>query len=351
MDELGFPIEAEYFEKSNEFMPPGEPLTVCVWVESADDIRFWQPLLKKNEKYSFEFKYGSLFLGADQKTANGCSRLIKLVKTKELTLGKAQILCLDSDFRHIVSLHPECDSLLEAESEKHIYWTRAHSKENIHISPRLITEALCHICPIQEEKLEQPPREIFETFSSDIFTAFSKIVFLKAKHWNQENSELDGFTKLMEQAVNNLCLIEKTGRIVFSENNAWARFREALSELDNKINNHLAANNLKEAYEEFLGRIKNNDINQKNIILFYRGHDIYRIMIRIFKSVISYYKTEAMSKISKTAKTKEIASQQIQEFHSGEIKLEDCIKSRNTIYGETPFFIETEIALRTEYSA
>lgn len=351
MDELGFPIEAEYFEKSNEFMLPGDPLTVCVWVESADDIRFWQPLLQRNKKYNFDFKFGSLFSAADQKTANGCSRLIKLVKAKELTLGKAQILCLDSDFRHIVRLHPECNSSLETENENHIYWTRAHSKENIHISPRLITEALCHICPIQEDKLEQPPREIFETFSSDIFSTFSKIVFLKAKYWNQENSEIEYFTQSMEQAVNHLGSIEKAGRIVFSENNAWAKFRESLSKLDEKIINHLEANNTKEAYEEFLGRLNHNNVTRENIILFYRGHDLYSIMVKIFKSVISYYKAKTISKITSIAKTKEIANQQIREFHSGEVKLEDCIKSRNTIYGETPFFIETEIALRSEYSA
>lgn len=346
--ELGFTIDADYVANQQAFMEDEAPIQVNVWLESLDDTRVWAPLFDNLPQFHFTFLNAASFKSDDGKSANGCSRLLKLLDSKQITLGKNQIFCLDSDFKFISSLCSISES--KKYDSEHIYWTLVHSKENIHMFPSLVNETISHMTGIPKLQLAQQAEDIFGQFSSDIFTSLSAIIFLDCLNDKSPQIDLTQFKSKFLESASHLKKIPYTPKIDFENQESWIKFKDQQASLNLELNTIIENMSLQNTFMAYLENLASYGINQFNIHLFMRGHDLEDVMCKIFGLICEAYKQQAITEIQNSSKSTEIKQQRIKEFMGSWIGFRNCFKARTPNFEQIPFFSDNIQAIRNSYS-
>lgn len=346
--DLGFTIDAEYVENQQAFMDIGAPIEVNIWLESLDDKRVWAPLFENLPKFKFNFLNAASFNSLDNKSANGCSRLLKLLDSNQISLGKHQIFCLDSDFKFISSLSgiSNCDK----HTTNNIHWTLVHSKENIHMFPSLVNETISHMTGIPKTQLTQQAEEIFKQFSNDIFMSLISIIFLDCLNEATQQIDLNPFKSRFLDSAAHLKIIPFTQKIDFENQALWLKFKTEQNTLQAELKAIIEDMSLSDKFQSYLTNLESSEITPNNIHLFMRGHDLEDIMCKIFGLICEAYKQQELAKINASSKTDAIRRQRTREFMGTWISFKSCFKARTPNFSQVPFFSKTAQIIRDQYT-
>lgn len=347
MSDIGFPLKESYVQKSKHFYADGLARVVA-WVEAHADKRLWWAAFEKFDKYKFTLKISSDFSSNDGKSANGCSRLLKLVDAGELTLGPSQILCIDSDYRFISSL---CVGYSGPQFHMdHVYWTVVHSKENIQITDGVLDFVVSHIVGLPVDGLRQRSKQIVERFSSIVFTSLQGIYFLRAISWGQPHVECERFAKQFDQALIPLKAMRAVDFIDFEKTDQWLEFEALIKELESAVLEFFVADNLSLDFESFRNHLDSCGVGQNNAHLFVRGHDYSAVMIGVFKAICDGYRKERLAEIdSRKLPVKTIRQLKI-ELKSGWLDFDSTLQAQRIEINGFPFFDQTLQRLDLAYS-
>lgn len=346
--ELGFTLDAEYVSNQQAFMDEDSPIEVNIWLESLDDKRVWAPLFDGFPKYNFNFLNSASFQSADGKSANGCNRLLKLLDSKQITLGKHQIFCLDSDFKFIKNLCHSYDG--KDYSIEHIYWTFVHSKENIHMFPSLVDETISHITGLPKSQLAQRSSAVFEKFAECIFPSFTGLIFLETLELEELEEVISKFRRELRESFFSLKAINSTSKIEFETQQEWIDFTVSLSKLNAEITTKIDSLKLNTEHESYLKTLHTTGINRSNIYLFVRGHDLEDVMCGLFGLITEAYKQKTLKDIETSSASTSIYRQRRKEFMNRWINFSPCFKSRTPNFDQVPFFRENIPKIRSAYT-
>ncbi|MDM9555676.1 DUF4435 domain-containing protein [Pseudomonas asiatica] len=344
-EELGFSFDIEYLENQKLFLDQGEggPEEVVVWVESRDDIRLWQKVLRDSNSYIYIFRPATMFRSPDGKAANGCGRLIKLWRTGEIQGGKNSIFCLDSDYRYIASLSGEYSG--EDYKFPNFYWTVIHSKEHVFIHDAVVDELVSHIACMPKGRLEQRAAEVHGWISKVIYSPFLRLLYAQSCCFESPSIAVQKFSERLDFLLSSL--LEKNQGVFEREGCAiWAGFIEGASQLANDLEEYLATEAPLDGLFRFQQKLTEVGVTEGNIYLFYRGHDWYNLCFRIAKSYLDSLHCERLAEIKATSKD---VGRDIKEFRNQTPSINDAFLSVIPKVEDIPFFVDTVRMLRREY--
>ncbi len=337
MENLGFPFDADYVENQKFFMEDTDLPEVVVWVESPDDTKLWMPAFSKITKYQFSFKFGSIFPADDAKNANGCSRLLGLVDSGDLILGKHQILCLDSDFKFISSFADEY--ACEYNDIEHIYWTQVHSKENIYLNSILVDSIISHLVGIPTPQLAQSTSVVFAKFSNAIYECYSKLLYIQSLSKSFSSSAISEYKAEFIATFEHLKRKPISEKVEFEGCIYWDKFCTDINLLNEKFTTIIKTKKIHDGFDNYARNLIRAGISPNNIHFFVRGHDLYSLIDELSCKTIESYKKKAISEIVSLV-TKD-ASQSIKEYVESMQPFGICLKAREPIFNGLTFFHET----------
>ncbi|EGR9014877.1 DUF4435 domain-containing protein [Vibrio parahaemolyticus] len=212
----------------------GEIPIIKVFVEGFDDKRFWGKLLSEHGFAPFNIDA----VGVEAK-ANGKGTLISLLKEGKITLGKYNIVCMDSDYDNFTG---DNQDILNS---KYCFQTYAYSIENFHFHPSGLLHLCCDIAGHYATQNVPNLESLVTDWSKEYFNAF-----LTHLHGGQRNS--------IKQLVQKL------------------KFDGVLSEQPQTP----------PPPAEVFDIANNIGLHQENMFLFYRGHNFEAQMKRVANRVI-----------------------------------------------------------------
>lgn len=352
---IGFELSDEYFANEKYFSHQ-DIETVKVWVESENDKNLWLAVLPNTEKWRFDVTTTELF-NHDQKMATGCDRIQKLIEIGQITLGKNSIVCIDSDFsrgiKHLLFKN-------KIDIKDFWYTTIVHSKENIFYCIDNIKITLSRCLKIHTSHISEFVDILVSKISSLLFNPFILNLVCYEK-FNISQKEFDQTNLKISEVLKKICSVSNDDSNfedieVFIQHILKNPIWEVISnELNNIYQDLLKINS--EIEKEFLNikkHLSDNKINNENIYLFFRGHNIDGIFSCILQKVVDVKKRGEYSAI-------EIASKQINEDIQSTRKRKEQIgnsflKFKSTInmfplgdFSKVSFFDETYHRLQNEY--
>lgn len=352
MSDIGFPLDSEYIANQHFFYESAQP-KVIVWVESYDDKRFWLEVFKSLDSYSFEFKFPFEFQSEDGKSANGCSRLLKLISTGELVLGLNQIICMDSDFNFISSF---CDGYaFDGRDLEHIYWTRVHSKENVALFPAMVDEVLSHVVGVPLRELDQPASVVLRNFSRIVNESVRRISFLWAfsRRVGGIDDALIAIHQLLKNnlfdAVNSIKGIRGVSAIDFEANPNWIEFVEKVTSVEVCAGNILVERELTDEYDRYCEGLSGSGVDDSCIYYFLRGHDIYDVMTYLFNSIARRYKSKFLAVIDENASSDDARVSGRKALVKGWQDFSTVLSARAPLIHQVPFFKDTVREIHERY--
>lgn len=345
MDTLGFPIDADYVENQKFFMDADAPQEVIVWVESPDDTKLWMSAFSGIDKYEFNFKPASIFPSDDDVNANGCSRLLGLLDSGEMTLGKFQVLCLDSDFKFISGFAEEY--VCKYKDNKNIFWTRVHSKENVYLNSILVDSIVSHLVGVPVRQLAQSIGTVFQRFSGAIYECYLKILYVQARSDIFSNVVVSQRKSEFIATFEPLKLKPISDEVVFGGCALWDSFCEKLQVLDDALDITIKEQQQLVSFEKYKANLLVGGVSHENIHFFVRGHDLYAVVEELSCKVIESYKKKKIREI--VGVTKKSPSASISEFVNSMQPFGICLKTREPIFDGVSFFNETIDAIQMVY--
>lgn len=228
-------------------------LTACVHLEGESDKHFWSLVFKNYfPEGKFFFLSYSKLLG--DKRVSGVDHCLKYAPY----LSPRFFICIDSDYRYLMgerSIHVK----------NFIFQTYTYSIENHYCFSKTL-ESVCHQatgnhCPIFDFK------SFFKIYSNILYRLFIWHLYLI-------ENQLPGLSKLK---FNNL--LDSFSRISLENNGEEMLyyFKERVDRRLEKIEQSYPDTNIEE-YFSFYKRI---GLNQDNVYLYVRGHNIYELVLSI----------------------------------------------------------------------
>lgn len=268
--DVGFSFNSADLEKTKYFNLDGSNVThVDVWVEAFDDKRFWLAHLPVSPKYKFFPKIPDQITAPDGKMSTGCDRLFKMEKDGVITLGKAQIFCLDSDDSFLKCFIPGFSSLkLERDF---VYVTNVYAIDNIFLDSRLLDRTFEAVTGASATSLATKPSALLSAVSSLIFDvvlglAFYDVVLYSRRARNEFKAR---FNKLLELLVRLDC------RLVLASCVEYSKLSSSLVKLRKRIESLIVSSGKKKEYDEFKGNVIGSGFANDNAYLFVKGHYVY----------------------------------------------------------------------------
>ncbi|EPU3918369.1 DUF4435 domain-containing protein [Aeromonas hydrophila] len=247
---------------------------IKVFVEGFDDKRFWGKLLSEQGFSNFNIDA----VGVDEK-ANGKGTLLALVNQGKITLGKYNLICVDSDYDNYYGLNQDILN------NDFCFQTYAYSIENYYYHPQNLLELCC---------------KISGNFSKENIPCFEQLV----NNWS--NEYYYSFLTLLEN--------KKT------------------SELKSLILN-LRYTGVEPAKKEslpteLLDKAISKGILKDNLFLFYRGHNFEAQMRTLANRAIIYLNKQEIDKIS-TNHTGEKKKSLISMYRKSNLNLKTAVELRD----------------------
>lgn len=300
---IGFELSDEYFANEKYFSHQ-DIETVRVWVESENDKNLWLAVLPHTEKWNFDVKTTELF-NHDQKMATGCDRIQKLIEIGQISLGKNSIVCIDSDFSRGIS-----HLLVQNKVDIKEFWytTIVHSKENIFYCIDNVKLTLSRCLKIHISQISDFIDVLVFKISSLLFNPFILNLVCYEK-FDLSKKEFDEINQKISVVLKKVCSISNNDSdfediqlffLHILESPVWEKISSDLDE----IYQYLLSTN-SEIEKEFLKikkNLNNHSIDNGNIYLFFRGHDIEGIFSSILQKVVDVKKRGDYSEIEIAAK-------------------------------------------------
>lgn len=343
IDSLGFKSKSSYFEKAAHFLNDNQPKWVAVWVESDDDKRLWLPVLKNTyKKFNFKFHIASLHDFKDGKISDGCSRIFAKIKSGDIELGHFTIACLDSDYSYI-SGNYECKQKKLLESP-YVFQTYVHSKENIYIHSEGIVQVFERALGEDLKQLGMDIDLFTNRFSESIYDYFVKVVSLyridDIKAFDEYHEK---FVEVIKVTINQMKLPDELS------SNFDVVLKANLESFDEELTNHIESNYGYDVIEATIQRFKEIDVNPIDSISFLRGHDMYPVMMKIYKSIDQYVFKLKRDQYNQGHIPEGYRRKKLGEMGNKRVSIEELICTRSDVI-ENRFFSKTFSRLNVLFS-
>lgn len=325
IDSLGFKSKSSYYEKSARFLSDTQPKWVAVWVESDDDKRLWLPVLKNTyKKYNFKFYLASIHPFKDCKIADGCSRVFAKINSGEIELGDFTIACLDSDYSYISGNYAcKQKNLLES---PYVFQTYAHSKENIYIQPngisRIFERAL-------GEDLEQLGVDVSLLTNKLSVTIYSYLVKVISLYRIDDVASFDKYHKKFVDVVKNTVNQMRLPEDLLSDFEQM--LKDNLVDFDGELTHHIESHHGMEIIEATTQRFNDIEVNPVDSLSFLRGHDLYPVMMKIYKSIDQYAFKVKREQYNQDHIPEDVRRKKQGELGNKRVDIEDLICTRDDI--------------------
>lgn len=243
----GFKFKSSWVEKKKNFNSDGSSReNVVVWVEADDDKKFWMKFLRDNSRYTFSYKQPDEADASDGKAANGCNRIISLIKNGDITLSLLQISCMDSDDCFIKGFIDEYTSTKP--TSDFIYYTNVYSIESAMLDAGHIDRAFEVVTSESRENLFISPSAFLKHVSTCLFDCYIKIVFLDAV--DSDRSILENTRSEFYSTLCSLNSLDTTKQ--YKDTKIFLEFSSKLSLLEKRIDAEISRVNKNKEYEEYL---------------------------------------------------------------------------------------------------
>jgi len=319
---LGFNSKSSYYKKTDVFLSPQQPRWVGVWVESDDDKRLWMPVLKeKYVKCRFKFHIASLHKFDDGVVADGCSRLISQFRKGNIELGESMIACLDSDYSYISGNYDNKNkSILLTD---YAFGTYVHSKENLYLHSEGVAEIIERSLGEDLMNYEVNIERFTHDVSVFLYETFTHLISL------YHASDIEAFDRMhckfvasLKDSFSNLVIPDDLNKNI--DDLMSDSFRDFCKELNDYIReNH--SEDLVDGVCEFHSR---SDICDRDTLSFIRGHDLYSILMPIYKSIENYVFSKKRDAFSQEHIPSTVRSKKLSELANKRVKIEQVICCR-----------------------
>jgi len=294
---FGFKYKSSWVEKKKNFNSDGsQKNTVLVWVEADDDKKFWMNYLKDNSRYLFTYKQSNEAETTDDKAANGCNRIISLVKSGVITPSKLQIICIDSDDCFIKGF---VDGYVPTKpSNDFFYYTNIYSIENALLDREHIDRTFEIVTSEPRRNLFISPSSFLDQISSYLFDCYHKLNF--ADVISQDRAKIENIRANFYTALCSLSALDLSSE--YTETKCYSDFCTELTSLTGIIDEEIANLNKHAEYTRYKNKLTSEKIGPHNIHLFVKGHKIFNLIVAVFEKISKKYKTAALAKARQTYK-------------------------------------------------
>lgn len=268
--DVGFSFDSADLEKTKYFNLDGSNAThVDVWVEAYDDKRFWLAHLPTSSKYKFFTKIPDQITAPDGKISTGCDRLFKMEEDGVITLGKAQLFCLDSDDSFLKYFIPGFSSFKK--ERDFVYLTKVYAIDNIFLESSSLDRTFETVTGTSISSLATKPSGLLSAISGLVFDvvlglAFYDVVLYCGKVRHEFKAR---FKRLLESIVKLDC------RQVMMSCSKFSRLESSFQKLKKRIESLIVSSGKKKEYDEFRGSVSRSGVVSENAYLFVKGHYIY----------------------------------------------------------------------------
>ncbi|HCJ5746111.1 TPA: DUF4435 domain-containing protein [Escherichia coli] len=325
VNSLGFKSKSSYYEKSAHFLSDTQPKWVVVWVESDDDKRLWLPVLKNTyKKYNFKFHLASIYPFKDCKIADGCSRVFAKINSGEIELGDFAIACLDSDYSYISGNYAcKQKNLLES---PYVFQTYVHSKENIYVQPNGISRIFEYALGEDLEQLGVNVSLLTNKLSITIYAYLVKVISLyRIDDIVSFDAYHKKFVETIKKTVNEMKLPEDL------LSNFDEVLKEKLEDFDNELTQHIESHHGIEVIDATTQRFRDIEVNPVDSLSFLRGHDLYPVMMKIYKSIDQYAFRVKREQYNQEHISEDVRRKKQGELGNKRVDIEDLICTRNDV--------------------
>jgi len=275
--DIGFKEKSSYYNKSASFKTKK---TIKVFLENFHDSRLWTDAFPDSDEFKIHFTTLTVAENRHmvESASDGCQKLQEL--SEQYELGDNLIICLDSDFSYIRSI---LNSTKNSYDRDYIFETYSHSIENAKYYEDFIVESIARY--ISEDPCSEKFNFIYQYYrdiSKAIFYPFVKTLILR----NLENKSITNEDDIMK-ILNDFKGISfnKTNSCKdFHKNPKWTSVKDKLSRLNISLDVDIFNKGID--FDSILDKLNENNINEDNIYLFIRGHDLAAM---IHKHLIAFY--------------------------------------------------------------
>jgi len=333
-------LSSEYMEQFSNLYGEKYKQDVVVWVEADLDIRFWKTIFpQSSSKYNFSFRRSYDCSSQDDKNANGCSRIAKLVNSGDLQPGPLVLICIDSDYRYILEDYSYPYGFIK--ENDYVFETKVCSRENVISHPKGFKETVQRATSLTSWPGDFDFEIFMKDFSKCIYPAHSlALFFLKKgmKEWSGVNDELlisikDTLTKKIDYA-------KKPELDKYNKNYFFNDLNGLVTEISARYFNQ----DLHNEYQEFCEKIKCKIGGEEQIFYFIRGHDVYDF---VFEK-ISQKVQETLLQEEKERRRLLNDKDGIKNLFSSSIDIRTAIELR-TDYFQCQHFSPTALTIRQKY--
>ena len=292
-----------------------DTIIVLVYVESHDDIAFWNYILQdyKTDKIKFDIQ-----LPSNDSLAKGKAKALER-HTDLLTIGvgKRLIVCIDSDYDYLHQHKTEQSRLIN--QSKFIFQTYAYSIENLRCFSSGLHHVSVQVTNRTHDKIDF--EELLKLYSKITYPLLLWSVFLE----NSEDS--------CSMRLTHFCNLIKLGGNV----NIHEKGKRHLENLAEKITNHVII--LETTFPHHIQSIKSLQtelidlgLNSENAYLFIQGHTLHDdFVVPFLTSLSSVLRSEIEGTIMSQAIHQEQKNNDLAHYRSSLTEPEKALKT-NTEY-------------------
>ncbi|UPF02926.1 DUF4435 domain-containing protein [Pseudomonas mosselii] len=290
MNEFGFSFDSADMDKLGLFSIDGVSRTfVVIWVESRDDKRFWNACLPRLSDVQYDFKIADEFHGADEKSGNGCKRLISLQRSGDIVLGKNMIFCLDGDDSFLRSLALG----REPDQHPHIYYTNIYSIENAFLHHDLLDGMFEAVTASSGGNISCLPSRFLAKVSSVLHRSILLIAFCGAFMDRKKVVGRRGEFYKAIAATGGCDLSEESGLV-----EVLSKLELDLAPINSGLLQEVYDQGLDSVFSEFLKSAESRSIDRERCHLFVRGHDLFDMLVRVVDSASNKARHAEVQRVS-----------------------------------------------------
>lgn len=318
--EIGFKITNTYYEYKNQFGNP-QVNKVQVWIETKRDFNFWSSILYgKIENTEFNIQSTENFVD-DEKVATGCSRILSLVESGTISLGKNSIVCIDSDYycisnlihspyNNTIPIHKAID-LANSYSKNFIFRTLVHSKESAFYKSEFLKDTIAFCTSSNNQNLNF----CFDKIQIEISMVIKKYFISILTLYKKNKINIDERGRLLKQLLNEISKINQLSNEYFLNCDLFKN-SEVFIDLQKNIDALYLI--LIDKYSEdlenidnLLSNLKSFSIDESNLLLFLKGHNISDLISGISNTYIKFSKNETTKNLKADLLSKKCTDEQI----------------------------------------
>ncbi|RKG50336.1 hypothetical protein D7V68_03555 [Acinetobacter cumulans] len=304
--DIGFNIPNTYYEYQNQFCDP-QVNKVQVWIETKRDFNFWNSILQgRINNTEFNIQSTETFV-EDGKVATGCSRILFLVESGNIILGKNSIVCIDSDYHCIsnlieksfdntIPIHKAID-LANSYSNNFIFRTLVHSKESAFYKSEFLIDTIDFCTSSNKQNL----KFCFDKVQIEISIVIKKYFISILNLYKKNKIDIDERGRLLKQLLIEISKINQLSSDYFVDCDS---FKSSQVFIDLQKNVDALFFILDKKYPEdlqnidvLLNNLKSFSIDDSNLLLFLKGHNISDLISGISNTYIQDSKKEATKQL------------------------------------------------------